>query len=71
MQPLIFNIMETYLLAIYNGINAKTHFISEVVEAANEGEATNLFIGKKYYFDSEKKRILGTCRKAEVIHLIK
>ena len=63
--------MKTYLLAVFNSKNSKNHFVSEVIEATNENEAEKNLIGKKYYFDSEQKRILGTCRKAIVIHQIK
>jgi len=63
--------MKLFLVAIFNSVNAKNHFISEVVEAKNENEAKAEFINKKYYFDSEQKRLLGTCRKANVIHEIK
>lgn len=63
--------MKTYLVSIFNSINAKAHFVCEIVEAKNEIEAENSFVGKKYYFDSEQKRLLGICRKANVIHEIK
>ena len=62
--------MNTYLIAIFNSVNAKKHFVSDVVEAENEKDAETKFIGKKYFYDYEQKRILGTCRKVEVINKI-
>jgi hypothetical protein len=63
--------MKLYLVSIFNSVNAKAHFISDIIEANNEAEAEKSFVGKKYYFDHEQKRLLGTCRKANVIHEIK
>lgn len=62
--------MKTYLIEIFNSVNAKTFFIADIVQANNEIEAEKSLIGKKYFFDSEQKRLLGTCRKANVIHEI-
>jgi hypothetical protein len=62
--------MKTYLIEIFNSVNAKSFFIADIVEAQNENEAEKIVIGKKYYFDSEQKRLLGTCRKANVLHEI-
>lgn len=60
-----------YLFAIYNGINAKNHFISDIVEAKNENKAIKKLLNKVYFCDSEQKRILGKCKKAILIHQIK
>ena len=62
--------MKTYLIEIFNSVNAKTFFIADIVKANNEIEAEKSLIGKKYFFDSEQKRLLGTCLKANVIHEI-
>ena len=62
--------MKTYLINIYNSKNAKTYFLTDIVEAHNPNEAEKIIVGKKYYYDSEQKRILGQCRKAIVLHEI-
>ena len=59
-----------YLIAVYNSKKAKKPFINEVVEAETPNEAESQVIGKKYYFNSNKKQILGVCRKAELINII-
>ena len=62
--------MKTYLINIYNSVNAKNHFITDIIEAKNINEAEKIIVGKKYFFDGDQKRILGTCRKAIVLHEI-
>ena len=59
-----------YLIAIFNSKKAKSYFITEVVEAETPNEAESQVIGKKYYYDFSEKRILGVCRKAELINII-
>ena len=39
--------MKTYLIEIFNSVNAKTFFIADIVEAKNEIEAEKSLIGKK------------------------
>lgn len=62
--------MRTFLIAVFHSKNAKNHFISDIVEAENERDAENKLIGKKYFYDYAQTRILGTCRKAEIVNEI-
>jgi hypothetical protein len=62
--------MKTYLIKIFNSKNAKKHFITDLIQADTQKDAENKVINKKYYFDSLETRILGICKKAEVIHEI-
>lgn len=62
--------MKTFLFEIYR-TKASTHpFITECVDAETESEAQEKIIGKKFYWDSDRKREMGTCRKARVINVI-
>lgn len=66
-----FNTMQNqYLIKVFNSVKAKQHFIIDIVEAINEEQAEEININKVYFFDSAKKRILGKCKKATVIHKI-
>lgn len=62
--------MKTYLIKVFSSVNAKQHFIADLIEANSRSEAESKVLGKKYYFDSEQKRVLGVCRKAEVVREI-
>ena len=62
--------MKTYLVSIFNTKKDKKYFITDIITAQNENELFTLLIGKKYFKDSDQKRILGTCRKFEVIREI-
>lgn len=62
--------METYLIKIYNTKNAKNHFVTDLIQAETEKQAENKVINRKYFFDSAETKILGVCKKAEVIHEI-
>ena len=64
--------MRTYLLKVYLTKKSKKHFITDLVETnkTNHDEISELIINKKYHFDSDKKKLLGVCKKAEVIREI-
>lgn len=62
----------TYLVKVYNSKNSKNHFITDLVETelTHWDSISELLLGKKYYFDSYKTKLVGTCRKCEVIRKI-
>lgn len=60
----------TFLLEIYRTKKSTLPFITDIAEAESESEAKQKLLNKKYFFDSEQRRLLGTCRKAEVVTII-
>jgi len=62
--------MKKYLIKIFNTKNAKEYFIIDVIQAETQEDAENKVINKKYFRNSDKTKILGICKKAEVIHEI-
>lgn len=62
----------TYLLKIYKTKNDKKHFITDIVETEllNHDLIERILIGKEYFKDSNRKQLLGICRKTEVIRSI-
>lgn len=62
--------MKNYLVAIYSGKNEKEYFGTDLVTADSISDAEIKVIGKKYFRDSDRTKILAICRKAIVIHEI-
>ena len=62
--------MNKYLVKVYNKLNEKNHFVTDIVEALNKIEVYTILKDKIYYKDSERKHILGTCKKIEIVHEI-
>lgn len=59
-----------YLIKVFNSVNAKNHFITDLINAIDETELEKKAIGKVYYKDSDRKNVLSTCRKIEIVHII-
>jgi len=62
--------MKNYLVKIFNSKNAKNYFVTDIIQAETEKQAESKLINKKYFSDSAESKILGICKKAEVIHEI-
>jgi hypothetical protein len=62
--------MKTYLIHIYRTKKEKNPFLQTITTAESETEAEKKLIGKVFYSNSQETKILGTCRKAEVIREI-
>ena len=68
MQNLEIKNMRQFLIKIYNSVNASNHFIVDLVSVNNGYELDAALIGRKYFRDSDNRKLLGVCRKFEIVH---
>lgn len=61
--------MNKYLVKIYSKISEKRHFVIDLVEVENERKLNEILMNKIYYKDSDRKKILGTCKKIEIVNI--